>query len=319
MRLLPSGLRRPLAIAVMTAALGATIVGRDAHAQPPPPSTTDAFAAARFSAVIGAGGVPLNVVEAGDPSRPAILFIHGFRQSYLSWSLQFAGDLKTHCHIVAFDLRGHGNSGQPWQADAYDHGQPWADDVASVIKATGLSRPLIVGWSYGGNVAIDFARYHPEIPVAGYVLVSSAAGIIKTPAPSPGAPPRPTTVPNLDANIAAVDASSALLFPPTIDQGLRDRFRAAAMRVTPFVDRAIASRAGETNTDMASSIHSPVTLVFGGNDPIVRPALAELVSAAFAGATVINFPGAGHAPFLEDAPRFDEMLEKAQCRPVGVQ
>ena len=297
-------------------ALGALVLGAavmpGARAETLPPSP---FASARFSVATGSGGVPFNVVEIGDRALPAILLIHGFRQSYLAWSLQFGSDLAARCHIVAFDLRGHGNSGQPWDAAAYDHGQPWADDVASVIKATGLSRPLIVGWSYGGNVAMDFARRHPDVPVAGYILVTTTAGMIKAPAPPPGTPPRPTMVADLAANIAAVDASAGLLFPPTLAPALRAQFRAAAMRVSPFVDRGIARRAGEANTDMVHLLHSPVTLVFGGRDPIVSPALSQQVAAAFPGARRIDFAAAGHVPFLEDAPRFNDLLDASQCRP----
>jgi len=315
---LPGALRRRLAFGlILVGASGALLPDRASYAAPSAQPALAPFATARFSVTTGAGGVPLNVVEAGDPSLPAILFIHGFRQSYLSWSVQFASDLKTRCHLVAFDLRGHGNSGQPWEASAYDHGQPWADDVASVIKSTGISRPLIVGWSYGGNVAMDFARYHPDIPVAGYILVSTTAGMIKPPAPAPGAPPRPTVVQDLAANIQAVRASTDLLFPPTVDAALRAQFRAAAMRVTPFVDRAIARRANDTNMDILASIHIPVILVFGGKDPIVNPALARRVSSAFQGAKVVKFPAAGHAPFIEDAQRFDDMLTNGQCRPSG--
>ena len=150
-------------------------------AQPPQKAriSAGAFDGAKFSVVAGSGGVPLNVIEVGDPSLPAILLIHGFRQSYLSWTYQFASDLKTRCHIVAFE-RGHGNSGSPWQPDAYAQAQPWADDVNAVIKATGLSRPLVVGWSFGGNAAMDFARYHPEMPLSGYILVATTAGFEKT-------------------------------------------------------------------------------------------------------------------------------------------
>jgi hypothetical protein len=107
--------------AVMLCAVGAL---QHAAAQTPPPapapappsspphsstapSDDKAFANARFSTVLGAQGVPLNVVESGDPSLPAILLIHGFRQSYLSWIRQFGSELVTRCHLVAFDLRGH--------------------------------------------------------------------------------------------------------------------------------------------------------------------------------------------------------------------
>jgi pimeloyl-ACP methyl ester carboxylesterase len=285
-------------------------------AAPPPPATvsTSAFEGARFSVVSGSGGVPLNVVEVGDPSLPPILLVHGFRQSYLSWTYQFGSDLKSRCHIVAFDLRGHGNSGSPWQSDAYDQAHPWADDLNAVIQATGLKKPLVVGWSYGGNVVMDFARYHPDVPVAGYILVATSGGFIKIPAPPPNAPVRPTLSPNLEMNIAAVDASTNFLFASAIDAKLRDQFRAAAMRVSPFVDRAIARRTGYDNQDIVGSLQAPVTFVFGGKDPTVSPAMTQTLTSLFPRAKVVVFPNAGHGLFIEDPERFNALLDTEQCR-----
>jgi pimeloyl-ACP methyl ester carboxylesterase len=315
-RLAPAHVGLALA-AGMAFAGGAVDDGALAQVPSPPPAATapaSAFEGARFSIVAGYGGVPLNVVEVGDPSLPAVLLIHGFRQSYLSWIYQFGSDLKTRCHIVAFDLRGHGNSGSPWAPEAYDQAQPWADDVNAVIKATGLTRPLVVGWSYGGNVAMDFARYHPDVPVAGYVLVSTTAGFVRLPAPPPNAPPRPTVSPNLQLNIAAVDASTGFLFPTTIDPRLRDQFRAAAMRVSPFVDQAIARRASYDNLDLLGALHAPVTFVFGGKDPIVGPALAQTLASRLPQAKVVVFPTAGHGLFIEDPETFNALLDAQQCR-----
>jgi len=275
----------------------------------------NAFAKARYSITAGARGVPLNVVEAGDPKLPAILFIHGFRQSSLSWIDQFGSELATHCHLVAFDMRGHGNSGVPWNPDAYDRSAVWGEDVANVIRATRLSKPLIVGWSYGGNVAMDFARHYPKAPVAGWVLVSSAAGMFAAPAAPSPAPVRPTSSPDLSTNIAGVEASGSIVFPATLDPALRRLFDAAAMRVSPFVDRALARRAGGSNTDLIPKLRAPVTLVFGGRDPIVAPAVQARLRALFPNARVVDFPEAGHALFLEDAARFNELLGSMQCGP----
>ena len=184
----------PAAFAQATQAAAAAAATPASQAAPAARSgPASPFAAARFSRVIGAGGVPLNVVELGDPALPGVLFIHGFRQSILSWSVQFASDLSRRCHLVAFDLRGHGNSGSPWQPAAYDSAQPWGDDVAAVIAATGLKKPLVVGWSFGGNVAMDFASRHPELPVAGYLLTGTAGGTSAAAVPPPppaDAPPR---------------------------------------------------------------------------------------------------------------------------------
>jgi pimeloyl-ACP methyl ester carboxylesterase len=268
----------------------------------------------RFSEVLGGGGVPLNVVEKGDPSKPAILFIHGFRQSYLSWTAQFESRLAQECHLVAFDLRGHGNSGSPWQVDAYNNSKPWADDVESVIKATGIKAPLIVGWSFGGAIAMDFVRNYPTEQLAGVVLTGTTGGMIAQPQPGANQPPRPTLSSDLETNIDAVDASAKLLFGGNVDPALVKKFTAAAMRVSPFVDRAMATRAAFTNLDLLANFRAPITLILGGKDPAVRPEIAEKLKTLIPHANIIEFPDAGHAAFLDEPERFNSILENLQCK-----
>lgn len=269
------------------------------------------FAGARFTQVTGGGGVPLNVVDKGDPARPAVLFIHGFRQSYLSWTLQFGSELASRCHLVAFDLRGHGNSGHPWQSEAYDNGRPWADDVASVIKALGLRKPLIVGWSFGGNVAMDFASHHPTVPVAGYLLTGTAAGTLAVPPAPANAPPRPAASPDLALNIGALDASMKLLFPnPAMDPALRAQFAAASMRVAPWVDQAVARRQRGATAEPAE----PVVFATGAKDPLVGPAVVAGLKKFFPQARFVEFPDAGHAAFIDEPVRFNALLDELRCQ-----
>ncbi|MBL8307439.1 MAG: alpha/beta hydrolase [Rubrivivax sp.] len=272
------------------------------------------FGAARFSTVTGAGGVPLNVVELGDPAKPAVLFLHGFRQSFLSWTAQFASDLPQRCRLVAFDLRGHGNSGHPWQAEAYDNAQPWGEDVARVIAALALQKPLIVGWSFGGNVAMDFAATQPQVPVAGYLLVGTAAGTTAAPAPPPApasAPPRPTASPDLTLNIAAVQGSTDFLFKrPGIAPELRAQFAAAAMRVGPWLEQSVAKR---PRVEQPFVPAQPLTFATGEQDPLVTaPVLAKLKT-LFPAARFVGLPGVGHSPFLEDPARFNALLDELHC------
>jgi non-heme chloroperoxidase len=137
----------------------------------------------RYSVVEGHGGVPLNVVEAGNRGAPGILLIHGFAQSYLAFTHQLDSDLAESFHIVAFDLRGHGVSAKPWNSEDYVGSRIWADDVQAVIDATGLNKPVLVGWSYGGYVLADYIRHYGVANIAGASLVGSPGGLVTAPPP----------------------------------------------------------------------------------------------------------------------------------------
>ncbi len=282
-----------------------------ATAQPKAP-----FDGARFGEVSGSDGVPLNMVQKGEASRPAVLFLHGYKQSYLSWSAQFGSALAQRCHLVAYDLRGHGNSGQPWQASAYDNSRPWAEDMAAVIKASGLVKPLVVAWSFGGNVAMDFLRHHAaDVPLAGLVLVSSPAGLLP---PPPATAPRPPGTTDLAINIAAAERSAGFVFGAGVDAKLQAQLTAASLRVGPFLDRGAAARGAGNNGDLLPLLKAlPVTLVLGGRDPIVTVPVAQRLRTALPQAHVVEFTGSGHAPFLDDSAGFNALLDQLHCGKTG--
>jgi pimeloyl-ACP methyl ester carboxylesterase len=99
---------------------------------------------------------------------PALLFLNGAFGTMRDWHRvisQLGGPYRT----VQFDARARGKSGR--SADYSIAGA--ADDVGRVIAATGLDRPVLVGWSHGATLAVRYAAQHPE-QVAGLVLVDGA-------------------------------------------------------------------------------------------------------------------------------------------------
>ncbi|HSP79605.1 MAG TPA: alpha/beta hydrolase, partial [Myxococcaceae bacterium] len=125
----------------------------------------------RLRTVQGGGGLSLCVAEAGNPQGPPLLFIHGFSQSYLCWRRQLASELGVGFHLVAMDLRGHGQSEKP--EGVYSEGLPWAEDLHAVISALRLERPVLVGWSYGALVVTDYLRHYGTRQVAGVHFVGA--------------------------------------------------------------------------------------------------------------------------------------------------
>src|SRR5262249_17426647 len=119
-------------------------------------------------------GLTVAASECGNPSGPEIVFIHGFSQCSLSWERQLSdGALGREFRMIAYDLRGHGPSNKPTDKDKSAHDRLWADDLAAVIAAAGLKRPVLVGWSYAGRVISDYVRAHGTDGIAGINFVAA--------------------------------------------------------------------------------------------------------------------------------------------------
>ena len=61
----------------------------------------------------------LVIQESGDPAGPAVVFVHGLLGSRLSWEAQLSSPLLQRYRLITYDLRGHGQSGQPTAPLAY--------------------------------------------------------------------------------------------------------------------------------------------------------------------------------------------------------
>ncbi|MGI5121920.1 alpha/beta fold hydrolase [Marinactinospora thermotolerans] len=88
------------------------------------------------------GGVLAGVDFGGD--GPPVLLVHGSGHNAAAWR-DAAAHLVAHCHPVAFDLRGHGQS----TAASTSPDQYWRD-IAAVVARLGWERPVLVGHSTGG-------------------------------------------------------------------------------------------------------------------------------------------------------------------------
>src|SRR6266511_162530 len=115
--------------------------------------------------VQGDRGVRLAVRE-WPSGGPSILLLHGLASSSHIWDL-VAPRLAPRFRVVAYDQRGHGLSGKPSSGYGFDR---LVADAAAVIRSLGLRRPVVVGHSWGANVALQLAWDRAEL-VSGDVLV----------------------------------------------------------------------------------------------------------------------------------------------------
>jgi pimeloyl-ACP methyl ester carboxylesterase len=91
---------------------------------------------------------------------PPFLLVHGLASNARTWD-GVAGRLAAAGHrVVAVDQRGHGRSHKP--AGGYDFATV-AGDLAELIAALGLARPVVAGQSWGGNVVLELAARRPDL------------------------------------------------------------------------------------------------------------------------------------------------------------
>jgi pimeloyl-ACP methyl ester carboxylesterase len=113
-------------------------------------------------------GVSLFYEEAGS-GRPPIVLVHGWCCDHTFMAPQLAHFGDAH-HILAVDLRGHGQSDRPQQAYTISG---FADDLAWICHELTLEWPVVVGHSMGGAIALELAAQRPDLPSAIVILDSA--------------------------------------------------------------------------------------------------------------------------------------------------
>jgi len=268
----------------------------------------------------GGGDLPLHVREWGDRNHPSVLLIHGWSQSYLSWIKQFDSSLIDELHIVALDIRGHGMSGKPLSPESYADSTLWANDIAAIIAALELDQPVLAGWSYGGLIMSDYVRVHGEDAIAGINFVGAATMLNDAAFGTLIGPGflenfEGATSTDMPTNIEAIKTFLHACFEVAPSQSDFETALAYNMLVPPEVRLNLGSRDLD-NTDVLQKIRKPALVTHGRQDRVVLPAAGEYIGEHCATANLSWYDGVGHAPFLEDASRYNRELADfvRQCR-----
>lgn len=139
------------ALAVLPAVLFTAYVARKVEALLPP--------VGRFVDVPGAR-LHVREFDGGDPDAPAILLVHGLAGQLAHYTYGVTGRLQGRHRVVAVDRPGSGHSTRAPGTPADLRTQ--AAILAALIERLGLERPLVVGHSLGGALALALALDHPR-------------------------------------------------------------------------------------------------------------------------------------------------------------
>lgn len=247
--------------------------------------------------------VLLHVLEWPGPGRP-LLLVHGLNAHAGIWR-HIARDLQGAAgrHLVAVDLRGHGASDQP--ATGYKL-EDYTEDMAALIQALGLQRPVVLGLSLGARVAIYLAATHPN-QVGGIGVGDIGAAF--TPEQLAGLTARMNAYPFAGTDRAQYRAAFAQCYP-TLPKDTADLWFDTAVQLGPqggyqwnAARHAVLETVARWNdTEVVGklgNIRCPVLLLKGGASGTMSADQAQLLLQKIPGAKLQVLEGLGHHVSLE--------------------
>lgn len=289
--------------------------------------------------IVSFDGTPLFVQEFGD--GPPLVLLHGFSLDRTIWHYQVR-DLARDYRVVAYDHRGHGNSGLAPNAALTL--EAVARDLDGVLRATTGDGPaVVVGHSMGGMAAMEFARLFPAAfgtRIAALALVNTTAADVMG-GMLPGAARR------VEATIQALQeaAMRALAGRPERFDELRKGWHGSQLgyiaarlmgfgprpspRQVEFVENLLASTPTSTwlqltphlmaldIEEVLPAIDVPTLVIAGSHDRLTPPGAAERTAGAIPDAELAVIPNAGHMAPLERPFVFNARLRTFLDRVPG--
>ena len=278
----------------------ASLAGQRDGASPPAPE--DHF--------VSVGGLRLHYVDWGNRSAPPFVMLHGIDRVARTFD-RVAPHFASRYHVIAMDLRGHGDSG--WDPEGRYLVEDHVGDLEGLVRALGLRNLTLWGNSTGGRVVQVFAGLHPELVAA---VIAEDVG-----------PERPRSIAEAyarrvkqeengwagpDELLAAMRASAQPLPEAVLEPYVRyGTKRREDGRLVWKRDPNLVKGFVETELwRYVRAIKSPVLYVLGGRSTIVPAATQEELKKALPQVRIVTMPGLGHYPSDERPDEFVKIVDE---------
>jgi pimeloyl-ACP methyl ester carboxylesterase len=222
-------------------------------------------------------GVVAEVLSKG--SGPALFFLHELSKRFTVYAPMSPGGI------------------EPAELDSFDGFNDLALFYDDLLRALDLDRVLLVGHSFGGMAAAEFAAYYPE-RVSKLVLIGAMGLWIDETPVADIHTVGPAKTPSLLFVDPSGDAARQVMQPPSPEQFGEFMLRTQLAHASaihfywPIPDRDLVRR--------LYRIQSPTLLVWGAQDKVVPPVYSEKFAGGISGAATIKLiEGAAHFPHLE--------------------
>ena len=234
----------------------------------------------------------------------AIVLVHGWGMSGRAWDPVLPALREAGHRVVIIDHRGCGQSDKDFGDLSI---KAIAGDVVALVAELGLAGVVLNGWSLGGAVVVEAADQLGET-CQGLVLTCGASPIYtqKPDLPLGG------TDEDMAGTLAALNADrvnfleglSKVVCVKEVGPNIEHWFWQIFLQASPLAGVTLGELAQTDQRAKLSGLDMPVLSFVGSEDGFVAPPICRWVGDNHPRATVVEYEGVGHAPFIEEKDRY---------------
>ena len=246
--------------------------------------------------------------DEGPDEAQAIIFIHGFPFNKSMWDMQVEA-LKDTYRVIAYDIRGHGNS----DAGNEDFSiELFVNDLLGLMDKLKLNKTMLCGLSMGGYIALNAIENHPERFDA--LVLSDTQCIADTPGVK-------------EKRMKAIESIRQNGVEKYADESIKNLFATESFTTKTEEIKAVREMIVQTseqslcNTLLALSMRKetcsqlpaikvPVLIMVGTEDKVTPPAQARWMHEKIHDSLLVPIEHAGHIANMENPSGFNDTLKK---------
>lgn len=245
--------------------------------------------------------------------RQTLFFIHGNSSSATTFHPQFESELSNKYRLVAIDLPGHGNSERAKDPEDGYSLRAMASTVVLAAEKLGASNAILIGWSLSGHILIEAMD---SMPMAKAFCIYGTPPLGVPPSLGEAFFPSPLLEYVFKEELTDEEirqwADYVLKPDSELDrQVIADDIGVTDGRMRASVGNSVVSTAYTDEIEILKNLSRPVAIFHGKEERLVNiEYLKNLDIPTLWRKAVQIIPGAGHSPHIEQAKRFNKLLEE---------
>ncbi len=246
--------------------------------------------------------------DEGENGAPVIIFIHGFPFNKSMWDKQLKA-LKENYRVIAYDVRGHGNS----DAGKGDFSiELFANDLLTFMDALKIDKAMLCGLSMGGYIALNAVEKYPDRFDA--LILSDTTCVADTPEAKEK---RLKVIESIKKSGVEKYAEESIknLFAPESLSTKKEEIAAVREMIVNTSKQSLYKtlQAFYKRKETCSKLHDinvPVLIVVGKEDKITPPEAAQMMHEKIEDSILYIIEHAGHLSNIENPFDFNNQLEE---------